>query len=56
MRENGTTWSFAAAGQAVLEYALILLGVALTVVVALSAFGNAVNAVYQRVLAQWPGS
>ncbi|WP_156100839.1 Flp family type IVb pilin [Thermorudis peleae] len=56
MWENGTTWPFATAGQAVLEYALILLGVALTVVVALSAFGNAVNALYQRVLAQWPGS
>jgi len=40
--------------QTLVEYALILLLIAIAVVLAVSAFGTQVNALYQRVIAEWP--
>lgn len=43
------------AAQGLVEYAVIILLVALVVIVGLTTFGFAVEAMYSRVLDSWPG-
>lgn len=43
-------------GQGLVEYALILLFIALALIVILELFGNEVIAIYSTILDQYPGS
>jgi len=51
----GPTSGHRAPGQGLVEYALILLFVALVAIGALSLFGSAANGLYGAIVAAWPG-
>lgn len=43
-------------GQGLVEYAVIIMLIALVVILAVMLFGNTVSSLYSRVVAEWPSS